>query len=138
LGTGLGDRVRESLDALQFSQACDSILSLVRAGNKYIDESAPWKLFKDGQQASVNLILYDVLESVRLAAYLLSPLIPNLSTAIYQQLGFTLDFNQFDTLNTLAPFDRHAQWGLLPVNDQLSKPQPIFAKLELPAEATSS
>nr|MCU0567614.1 methionine--tRNA ligase [Oculatellaceae cyanobacterium Prado106] len=77
-GSGLGDQVIQAYEALSYSQACEAILALVRSGNKYIDEQAPWTLYKQGQQATLELVLYSVLETVRLSAYLLSPLIPNI------------------------------------------------------------
>jgi methionyl-tRNA synthetase len=133
-GVELGDRVAKAYDELRFHQACEEIFTLIRSSNKFIDESAPWSLFKAGKQAEVERVLYSVLESVRLSAYLLSPIIPNLSGNIYQQLGFSLDFNEFDRVEKIAPFSEHACWGKLTANQQLSKPQPIFAKLEHPCE----
>ncbi|MBF2020990.1 MAG: methionine--tRNA ligase [Hydrococcus sp. C42_A2020_068] len=133
-GVELGDRVAKAYDDLRFHQACEEIFTLIRSSNKFIDESAPWSLFKAGKQAEVERVLYSVLESVRLSAYLLSPIIPNLSSNIYQQLGFSLDFNEFDRVKKIAPFSEHARWGKLTANQQLSKPQPIFAKLEHPGE----
>jgi methionyl-tRNA synthetase len=130
LGQDLGDRVAGSYRALAFSQGCEAILSLVRTGNKYIDEQAPWSLYKQGQQPQVEQILYAVLESVRLAAYLLSPITPNLSTAIYQQLGYTIDFSQ--SLADLEPtFPLHSRWGALPPNQSLGESKPVFQRLEI-------
>ncbi len=136
LGEGLGDRVTQAYEKLQFAQACEEIFLLIRASNKFIDERAPWSLFKQGQQSEVEQVLYAVLESVRLAAYLLSPIIPNLSRQIYQQLGFSLDFSDRIQVNQVAPFEQHSQWGKLPANLVLGQPQPIFIKLELPPEET--
>ena len=65
----------------------------MQASNKFIDEQAPWSLYKQGKQQEVEAVLYAVLESVRLAAYLLSPIIPNISSDIYQQLGWGINFN---------------------------------------------
>jgi methionyl-tRNA synthetase len=132
LGANLGPRVSAAYDNLEFNRGCEAILELVRACNKYIDESAPWKLFKEGAQEQVEIILYSVLESIRLAGYLFSPIIPNMSNRIYEQLGFELDFNQtvFTSEQTLA--SDHGQWGKLPVNKNLSKGQPVFVRLEMP------
>ena len=87
-------------------------------------------MFKKGEQKEVEKILYGVLESVRLVAYLLAPIIPNLSSKIYKQLGFSVDFNQVECLEEVIPFDKHSQWGKLAHNNFLSKPQPIFVKLD--------
>ena len=129
LGKTLGDRVTRAYEALAFSEACDAILALVRSGNKFIDEQAPWTLYKQGNQPAVEQVIYTVLESVRLAAYLLSPIIPNISNAIYQQLGFSVNFTNQQTES--APFEIHSTWGILTAGQTLGDPQPVFQRLEL-------
>lgn len=131
LGHDLGDRVLQAYTALAFSEACEAILTLVRAGNKFIDDQAPWTLYKQGQLQSVGYTLYTVLEAVRLAAYLLSPVVPQVSTAIYQQLGFAADFVNQTDIAQVAPFTTHAQWGVLPVGQPLGDPKPVFQRLEV-------
>jgi methionyl-tRNA synthetase len=137
LGLNLCDRVTGAYLALAFHQACETILALARAGNKFIDEQAPWALYKQEQQQAVAEILYAVLESVRLAAYLLSPIIPKTSTAIYRQLGYAIDFNDPNQVSTKAPFESHATWGILPPHQGLAEPQPVFQRLELPVSPKS-
>ncbi|WP_256363830.1 methionine--tRNA ligase [Synechocystis sp. PCC 6803] len=135
LGSHLGEEVSSAYERLSFTDACEAIFTLVRAGNKYIDDMAPWKLFKQGSQKEVEDVLYSVLESIRLSAYLLSPIVPRLSTKIYQQLGFTWDFDQWRSpLEQAEEFNRHQSWGQLGANQNLPPAQPIFTKLELPAE----
>ncbi|HEY9860824.1 MAG TPA: methionine--tRNA ligase [Candidatus Obscuribacterales bacterium] len=130
VGSTLGDRAAQSYETLAFSEACEAILALVRMGNKFIDEQAPWTLYKRGEQQAVEQVLYAVLESVRLAAYLLSPIIPNVSGAIYQQLGFTVDFNHQSLIDVSVPFVTHATWGILPGSQSLGDPKPVFQRLE--------
>lgn len=130
-GALLGKHVAQSFETLSFSQGCESILTLVKASNKFIDDQAPWKRYKAGEQTAVEQILYSVLETARLAAYLLAPVIPNISNAIYQQLGFTADFND-KKLGSIFPFETHSTWGILPANQPLGDPQPIFQRLEAP------
>lgn len=133
LGDTLTPRVRSAYESLAFHQACGASLSLVRAGNKYIDDRAPWSLYKQGEQAAVEEVLYSVLESVRLVAYLLSPVVPHLSTAIYGQLGYSTDFNQPQSVRETATFDHHGAWGVLPPGQSLSKPEPVFRRIEVPS-----
>ncbi|MDP8963038.1 MAG: methionine--tRNA ligase [Cyanobacteriota bacterium] len=130
IGLELGDRVARSYEALAFSEACREIFTLVRASNKFIDEQAPWSLYKQGQSLAVGQVLYTVLESVRLAAYLLSPIIPSISTEIYKQLGFSIDFNEKTLIKDSELYTTHAAWGTLPAHQQLSKPRPVFVRLE--------
>lgn len=131
IGLNLGEQVKQNYEALAFNQACELVLALVRAGNKFIDQQAPWKLYKQGQMAAVEQVLYAVLESVRLAAYLLSPIIPNKASDIYKQLGFAIDFNDKTQISTVAPFDNHSNWGILSVEQTLGEPRPVFQRLEL-------
>jgi methionyl-tRNA synthetase len=130
IGLELEEKATQAYEILRFDRACEEIFNLIRASNKYIDESAPWSLYKKGERQEVEKILYAVLESIRLSAYLLSPIIPNLSSAIYQQLGFEVDFNDRNIVDRLAPYARHCQWGSLPINQNLTKGTPIFSKIE--------
>ncbi|MEL6457503.1 MAG: methionine--tRNA ligase [Cyanobacteria bacterium J06621_15] len=131
IGLQLGEQVKANYEALAFNQSCEAVMRLSQACNKYVDEKAPWTLYKQGQQQEVEQVLYVILESVRLAAYLLSPVIPNISSDIYQQLGFRIDFNnQIDIANSV-PFAVHGKWGLLSSEQKLGKAKPIFQSIEL-------
>jgi methionyl-tRNA synthetase len=132
LGLGLGQRVTEAYEALAFNEACDGVLELVRSGNRYIDDEAPWTLFKQGKTKDLEVVIYAVLESVRLAAYLLSPVIPSISSNIYRQLGYNLDFQ--DGRSAADSFATHGTWGILPAQQAFGDPQPVFQRLELAAE----
>lgn len=129
--------VFSAYDSLAFSRVCDAIINLAKLGNRYINEKAPWSLFKQGNQQTAEEVLYVVLESVRLAAYLLSPIVPDLSTKIYEQLGFNVDFNDQSLIDVTAPYTIHASWGTLPAEQLLGEPDPVFRRLEL-LESTSS
>jgi methionyl-tRNA synthetase len=140
LGKNLGEQVNIYYNDLAFQDACETILTLVRSSNKYIDDLAPWTLFKQEKHAELAQVLYSVLESARLSAYLLSPIVPNISTDIYRQLGLEVDFdlvcgNNISTQNTQAlelpaDWERHLEWGILQADGLLGEAHPIFAKLE--------
>lgn len=122
---------------LAFHEVCQQALTLARAGNKFLDEEAPWKRYKAGETQAVAEILYCVLESVRLVAYVLAPIIPQLSKAIYRQLGYNAaEFNGSIAPDLLS--DRQAQWGVLPASQPLANPEPIFQKLLPPATLADS
>ena len=110
------------------------ILGLAQAGNKYLDDRAPWTRYKEGNQAEVEETLYAVLESVRLAAYWLSPITPTLSGKIYQQLGYQQSGYDvsFDDLkgDAAIALKSHGEWGILTAGQNMEKPQPVFQKLE--------
>lgn len=134
-GSLLTQEVEVAYETLKFSRVCELIFNLVGVSNKFLDEQAPWKLYKNGQQAETEAVLYAVLESVRLAAYFLSPIIPTISNAIYNQLGFTVDFNH-KQIGASLRYEHHAQWGLLPAEQPLGTPSPVFQRIELSQEGT--
>ena len=130
MGLQLGEKVKQAYTALAFNEACHYVLSLVQASNKFIDDQAPWSLYKQGKQEELEMVLYAVLESVRLAAYLLSPIIPNISGDIYQQLGWGINFNEQKESAILAPFCTHSTWGILSDKQILGTPKPVFKRIE--------
>ncbi|AFY70908.1 methionyl-tRNA synthetase [Thalassoporum mexicanum PCC 7367] len=125
MASDLGDRTSLAYEQLAFRQVCEQILTLVWSCNKLIDETAPWLLFKDGKHEEISETLYVVLEATRLSAYLLWPIIPTISQKIYQQLGFELDSQ------SLPPWQQHTAWGSLAPQTRLTKPKPVFQRLEL-------
>jgi methionyl-tRNA synthetase len=130
LALPLAEQVAQAYESLAFNSVGEATLTLIRAGNKFIDEQAPWTLYKQGNQVAVETVLYSVLESVRLAAYLLAPIIPQISTAVYQQLGFSVQFKTPADVDSSALYSIHAQWGVLPPHQVLGEAQPIFQRLE--------
>jgi methionyl-tRNA synthetase len=83
------DNAAAALDDILLQNALESIWTIVSAGNKYIDEKAPWKLMKEGKTDEAGTVLYTVLDGVRSAAVLLRPFMPNASQALWTQLGCT-------------------------------------------------
>ena len=61
---------------------------LISAANNYIAETQPWALAKDPAKADqLNGVLADTAEAVRIAATLLSPIMPSSATEILRRLG---------------------------------------------------
>jgi methionyl-tRNA synthetase len=147
LGEKLGTQVSLAYANLAFKEACESIITLAHSSNKYIDDLAPWALFKQDKQVELAEVLYAALESARLAAYLLAPIVPKISTDIYRQLGLEFDFDlvggnnvttsDVNVSNLSINCEYHLGWGILKANDLLGEPSPIFTKLELPVVANN-
>lgn len=80
--------VVENMDTYHVDTAVESIFSLLRRANKYIDETAPWVLFKDeAKRARLGTVLYNLLETIRIAAVLLLPFIPATAEEMLRELG---------------------------------------------------
>ncbi|MGV3526479.1 MAG: methionine--tRNA ligase [Candidatus Sericytochromatia bacterium] len=96
--------------------ALETIQQLVRRANKYMEQTAPWKLAKS-DLAAAGTVLWHVLEIFRLAATLLSPVIPGKTEALLRQLG-------------LGPEALQLAWGVLPPGTQTQTPEVLFPRQE--------
>ena len=122
LAVSLPETVAAAYDRYDFNQAGQGILSLAEASNKFLEMQAPWTLYKQGQQQAVEEVLYAVLESVRIAAVLISPIVPTLALRILEQLGFS--FDSADRLDWSM-----TAWGGLKPRVLEKAPQPVFQRL---------
>jgi methionyl-tRNA synthetase len=78
----------ENMDTYRIADAAEVVFSALRRANKYIDETMPWALAKDEEKrARLGTVLYNLLESIRVAAVLLTALIPDTCAKIFAQLG---------------------------------------------------
>ena len=105
----LEKKVIEKMDSLQISDAITEIFNVLRASNKYIDETTPWILAKDENlKDRLETVLYNLLESIRVCGLLLEPYLPETSEKIITQLNnkkkeyFYLNDNSYE-LGTASP-----------------------------------
>ena len=65
-------------DQYKVSEAISAVIDLLRRANKYIDETEPWILAKsEKDQERLNDVLYNLLESIRVASVMLLPIMPD-------------------------------------------------------------
>ena len=76
------------MDEFKIADACESVFTMLSRANKYIDETTPWVLAKDESQKSrLGTVLYNLLEVIRIAAILLTPIIPATCEEIFSQIN---------------------------------------------------
>jgi methionyl-tRNA synthetase len=75
------------MELFALDEALKSLWALVRRGNKYIDETMPWKLAKDGDLPRLNTVLHTLCQVLRTAAILVSPFMPSTARKMEEQLG---------------------------------------------------
>ena len=79
------------MDQFKVADATEAVMRLLRASNKYIDETAPWALAKDeANNSKLNNVLYHLFEAIRIGASLLEPIMPSTAKSIYNQINTTL------------------------------------------------
>ena len=84
----LFDKVSNKMDNLQISDSLTDIFDLLRASNKYIDDTTPWILAKEEDKfGRLETVLYNLLESIRVCGLLLNPFLTNTSEEIAKQIN---------------------------------------------------
>ena len=116
-------RVNACMDKLRVADAITEIFALFKRCNKYIDETMPWALAKDPENADrLNTILYNLVESIVVGASLLEPYMPETSEKILKQLNA-----EKRRVTELSNF------GLYPSGNKVTdQPEILFARIDAP------
>ena len=112
--------VTQHMEELKVASAIDDIFELLRRCNKYIDETMPWSLAKEEKnRARLGTVLYNLLESIRIASVLLSAFLPDTSNKIFHQL------NTFET-----SYDSITNFDGMKKTKTVNHPEPLFARIK--------
>jgi len=112
----LDQQVILHMDKLEIGNAIDDIFDLLRASNKYIDETMPWILAKDEEkQDRLETVLYHLLESIRVSAIYLSSFLPETGQKILCQLNQKNDSRSFEST----------------LKYELNQPEILFQRIDL-------
>lgn len=116
-------RVNACMDKLRVADAITEIFALFKRCNKYIDETMPWALAKDPENADrLNTVLYNLVESIVIGASLLEPYMPETSEKILKQLN--ADKRRVTELSN---------FGLYPSGNKVTdQPEILFARIDAP------
>jgi len=131
------ERAREvavaSLEGFDFRRGAEAILQLAIEANGHLNERAPWKLMKhEENRDAVAVDLYAVLETCRLVAVLLTPLLPDLAARMLAQLGLDpIPCGSSAAAVIPPPWSEPLRWGALRGGSPLPEPVPVMQRLEL-------
>ncbi len=109
------------MEQYAFQNALAEVFALISRANKYIDQSAPWKLAKDpAKQPRLGRVLYNLAEVLRVCTVLLQPFMPVVSEKIFAQLGVSEDLKTWDS----------TAFGALDMQAELHKGENIFPRID--------
>jgi len=113
---------------LDYAGALEATWDLVKAANRYIEDSAPWNLAKSEEtMGRLGAVLYNALEAVRIAALFCAPAMPSTSTDVWRRMGL-------DNIFSVTDLATESQWGRLPVGNPVVKGDPLFPRIDTSAE----
>lgn len=125
IAEGLYEAVKENMDKLLVPEALAEIFKLVNRANKYIDETMPWALAKDeAQRERLATVLYNLIESIRIAAVMLTPFLIEAPQKI------------LDCLSETVPqyFEGCVSFGVIKPGAQIKKADKLFDRIDVEKE----
>ena len=118
------DKVRKDMDGLSAPDALADIFKIVQRANKYIDETTPWTLNKQGNTERLATVMYVLAECIRFAATLLKPFITATSNVIFAKLG----------VNSPEDFAEITKFGVLQAGTKVDKGANLFNRIDVEKE----
>jgi methionyl-tRNA synthetase len=80
--------VRENVEGCRYNLALQAIVQdFLTPTNQYLESNAPWKLVKTDKEAAKR-VLFNAVQSLRIASILLKPFIPKSAETIYTSFNF--------------------------------------------------
>ena len=122
MASTLRDRYETEMEHFQFQNVLEQIFKTIQRANKYIDENAPWTLAKDpANRARLAAVMYNLLETVRICAVLLTPFIPDSAEKIFDQIGACPCCRTWEKANV---------WGSLRPDVTVHKGEALFPRID--------
>ncbi|MGA7840497.1 MAG: methionine--tRNA ligase subunit beta [Candidatus Acidiferrales bacterium] len=110
-------------DGFRFSESLQEVWQLVSLVDFMLVAEKPWKLAADSQQLpAVGAVLYEAAETLRIAAVLAHPVLPDATQKIWEQLGQSGKIEKV-SINDL-------QWGALKPGTRIGKPEGVFPRAD--------
>lgn len=113
-------KYNEKMKSLCVADAIALAMDIARRSNKYIDETCPWTLAKDeNSQDRLKQVLYNLLQAISCTAVLLSPVMPEVSSKILENLNVSN-----------IPNVENMKWGDIVIGEKVNAPIVLFARLD--------
>ncbi len=124
MASALHEKVEAEMEKYAPQNAIAEIFKVLSRANKYIDENAPWVLAKDeAKKPRLAKVLYNLLETVRICAGLLSPIMPGTAEAVMERIGA----GAFD-------WESLTKFGLLPAETTVVTGAALFPRIDMEKE----
>lgn len=120
VATGAINKMEAKMKGLHVADSIDEIWAVVDRANKYIDETTPWILAKNEEdKPRLGTVLYNLAETIRIIAALLSSYMPETAQKIAAQIN--ADNIDYESTKT---------FGLLKPGTKVGEAVPLFARID--------
>lgn len=121
---GKRKKVFEQMEDINPSGALNTIFEMFSRTNKYIDETAPWVLFKENNTERINTVMNLISEAIIIANTLLLPFLTDKPKMVYVNWGLKLP----------TSFAEYADFGFIADGTQVVKGENLYQRLDINKE----
>jgi methionyl-tRNA synthetase len=122
-------KVQNHIERCEYHLALQNIWSLVlNPANQYTERTAPWSLVKT-DLAAAKRVLFDLVESLRVASILLKPFLPRSSETIYRSFNFVQPWEAVRYEDVFVYPRMNADLKVLAKLDAAGKVTPLFPRI---------
>lgn len=114
----------EEIEAAKLQSAANTLISLSRVGNQYLNEREPWNLLKS-DKARAAAVLYVAVQVVKALAVASAPIMPGSAEQLWQTLGLSGCVHGCRWSEALKPLE---------AGHKIAKATPLFHKIDASAE----
>ena len=119
------DEYEACMESFEFHKAMMAVWEFIGQMNKAIDTTAPWVLAqKKSGRKQLEIIIYHLLEGLRIIAGLVYPVMPDTAATMQKHLGLDPD-------NSFYLLDRLKTWKMIPPGTKLLKSVVLFPRIEM-------
>ena len=112
--------VPQLIHEFNFVTLLTRIMNLCSNGNKYIEDTKPWELFKQNKKDELNNFLYVIANIAKILTFLLSPVLKEGTSEACKQYNFDLSKLSIKTLLDFDQLEKH----------KVNVSSPIYKRIE--------
>ena len=112
------------MDDLKISEALNEVVELLNVANKYIEESQPWVLSKEGKIEELGNVMAVLASTIVTATKLLSPVLVQTSEKVYKLFNLTDEQKSYDFCMNFCKL----------AGNKVEKGGPLFPRLDVAIE----
>ena len=121
------NKFEEKLNNYEIANSLQEIWNLISRTNKYIDETMPWSLAKEGDTEKLKSSMYHLIENLRKIAILIKPFMNDTADNILRQIGVSDEkLINWDSLK--------GEYNKIENTKVIEKGEPIFMRLNAEEE----
>ena len=112
------------MDDLKISEALDEVVNLLNVANKYIEESQPWVLSKEGKVEELGNVMAVLTSTIVTCTKLLSPVLVETAEKVYALFNLSEEQRSYGFTGNFCGF----------AGNKVDKGAPLFPRLDLAVE----